>query len=123
MSSAAYTTQPASPSPLRPIRVVLIQPEGYAHAGALSELVETNELAQGGIEEAQAVGQGHPVQHLDARALAARRHQTGKVAEGIIGEACGQSLEGRKVIGAGDMGQMMLHAHTRMTVILPLPCA
>ena len=41
MSSAAYTTQPASPSPLRPIRVVLIQPEGYAHAGALSELVET----------------------------------------------------------------------------------
>ena len=25
----------------RPIRIVLVQPEGYAHAGALSELVET----------------------------------------------------------------------------------
>lgn len=32
---------PSAARSARPIRIVLVQPEGYAHAGALSELVET----------------------------------------------------------------------------------
>ncbi len=50
------------------------------------------------------MGEGDPVQHLDAAPLAARRHQAG-----IVGQASSQGLEGRQIIGSGDMGQVMFH--------------
>lgn len=76
----------------------------------LAEAVEADELADGRVEEADRDGQRHAVEDLDLRAGARRRHQAREVAGAVVRERAG-ALERRAVVGAGQMGEVVLDVH------------
>ena len=73
----------------------------------LAERIEADVLAQGGVKEPEAVGQGHPVEHLDTVAFATRGHHGHEIARRIVREPGGHALERRTIIRRCDVRQMV----------------
>src|SRR6266566_4145959 len=70
-------------------------------------VLQADELTDHGVKTAERVRQKHTIQDFDVISFTARHHGRNEVAGAVVAETCGP-FPRRAVIGAGDVGDVML---------------
>src|SRR5437667_9431652 len=91
---------------LTTIRILAVGREAH-NLAFIAILPVADELTDHGVKTAERVRQKHTIQDFDVISFTARHHGRNEVAGAVVAETCGP-LPRRAVIGAGDVGHVML---------------
>jgi hypothetical protein len=75
------------------------------------KVVETDELADCGVEEPETVRKQHPFKNVDSRTFTPAGHEAGEISGSVVTHSRREAVEWRAVVRARNVAQVMFDGH------------